>query len=148
MICKHTEEVQSKTDADAGARRSGEERKRGGYSCGETGASNSLVTLLAVVLLPRLPQHSHPGLRPNGLFPRQSFQAAEGCRLGHRLGEYLDGLAPLGVRYTVRHFRASSRAVEGLEAAAHEVHIKGTIDATAVSHNRDSRFQAALAFVR
>lgn len=106
-----------------------------------------LVTLLAVVLLPRLPQHTHPGLRPNGLFPRQSFQAAKGCRFGHGLGEYLDGLAPLRMRKAVRHFRLTSRAVEGLEAATHEVHIKGTVDATAFSHNGDSWLQAARAFV-
>lgn len=98
----------------------------------------NVITLLAVVLLPRLPQHSHPGLRPNGLFPRQSFQAAKGCCLGHRLGEYLDGLAPVRMRYVVRHFRATPRAAEGLQAASHEVHIEGTIDATAVSHYRDS----------
>lgn len=98
----------------------------------------NVITLLAMVLLPRLPQHSHPGLRPDGLFPRQSFQAAKGCCLGHWLGEYLDGLAPLRMSYAVRHFRATSRAVEGLQAATHEVHIKGTIYATAVCHNRDS----------
>lgn len=43
----------------------------------------------------------------------------------------------------MKHFRATSGAVEGLEAAAHEVHIKGSVDATAVGHNGDSGFQAA-----
>lgn len=103
----------------------------------------TLLTLLAVVLLPRLPQHTHPGLRPNGLFPRQSFQAAKGRRLRHRLAEYLDGLGPLLMRHAMKHFRATSGAVEGLEAAAHEVHIKGSVDATAVGHNGDSGFLAA-----
>lgn len=98
----------------------------------------TLITLLAVALLPRLPQHTHPGLRPNGLFPRQSFQAAKDCCLCHGLGKYLDGLAPLRMGYVVRHFGATSRAVEGLEATTHEVHIKRTIDATAVCHNRGS----------
>lgn len=103
---------------------------------------NRIITLLAMVFLPRLPQHTHPGLRPNGLFPRQSFHAAKGWRLCHRLGKYLDSLAPLRMRYAVRHFRATSRAVEGLEAASHEVNVKGTINTTAVGHNRDSGIQA------
>lgn len=108
----------------------------------------TLVTLLAVVLLPRLPQHPHPGLWPNGLFPRQSFQAAKGGCLCHRLGKYLDGLGSLLMRHAMRHFRATSGAVEGLQATAHEVHVEGAVDTTAVGHNGDSGVQAAGALLR
>lgn len=45
---------------------------------------------------------------------------------------------------TMRHFRATPRTVEGLEAIAHQVHVKSAIHATAVGHNGDSWVQATV----
>lgn len=43
----------------------------------------------------------------------------------------------------MRHFRTAPRAVEGLHAAAHQVHVKGPVKPTAVCHYGTCGVQAA-----
>ncbi|KAG7279666.1 hypothetical protein CRUP_025769 [Coryphaenoides rupestris] len=102
-----------------------------------------------------LPQHTHPGPRGNGLFPRQRR------RLGNGPGRNADGLASVTstsvaaeavvvmvvlllflFRGAVVHSGTSGGAVESLQAAAHQVHVEGSVDATAVGHDAHRGVQA------
>jgi len=127
----------------------GKEKVHGGHApsrtrrCDGSPRQSPLVTLLAVAFIPRLPQHTHLGLGSYGLFPRQRLHAAEGRGLADRLREYLDGLGSLLVGRPVRHLGATPGTVEGLEAAAHQVHVERAVNAAAVGHNGDGRVHAA-----